>query len=453
MPTIKTDQFAGIVPRMAPTLLPDSAALIAHNCRLKSGKVEPVLMPQIATGFRMVLENGLTKISDAKSIYIWRRGTVTDFLAWPGIVKVAPSNIADDERYRLFVTGETGYNGANEPLVYIADSDFSTVRHPLIKVAPVAPTVETIVHDSTENIRYTYFFQSFVDAYGYESPTSLPSKEVAYLDGDVVTIGEVQAPDWAVTRRIYKVITGTESERIQYINEEAKVNVTFPTHSFRLSDDDAGEVMPHIVSAPDDLTWMTNVPNGFYAGLRTGNLRKVCFSEIDRPYSWPPDYEYPIKDDAVGLAVAGNNVYVLTNGYPWVISGSAPESMSVSSLASPQACVSPYSVCVMNGSVFYASRDGVCMLNSDSLNAPVITAGHFSKKEWDALNPETCIMDSYDGALFAWFLLDSGVRQGYIIDIAEGVSAIRTHDEQAKAVLYDTQSDSLYFIRDREVST
>jgi hypothetical protein len=57
-------------------------------------------------------------------------------------------------------------------------------------------------------------------------------------------------------------------------------------------------------------------------------------------------------------------------------------------------------------------------------------------------------MDTYDGALYCWFTLTTGVRQGYIIALGEGVSAITTHNEQAKAVMYDAQTDSLYYVRE-----
>jgi hypothetical protein len=38
MPTIKIDNFAGIMPKVHPTLLPDACATMAHNCILKDGK-------------------------------------------------------------------------------------------------------------------------------------------------------------------------------------------------------------------------------------------------------------------------------------------------------------------------------------------------------------------------------------------------------------------------------
>lgn len=114
MATIKIDSFSGIMPRVHPTLLPDSCAVKAHNCRLKSGKLSPVREPSQVSGIRIRLENGLDKIANAQSLYLRRRGPdrkVVEFLAWPGIVRVARGNIADDDRDRIFVSGETGVGG------------------------------------------------------------------------------------------------------------------------------------------------------------------------------------------------------------------------------------------------------------------------------------------------------------------------------------------------------
>ena len=39
MATVKIEQFHGIAPRIHPSLLGDGMAVIAHNCRLKNGKI------------------------------------------------------------------------------------------------------------------------------------------------------------------------------------------------------------------------------------------------------------------------------------------------------------------------------------------------------------------------------------------------------------------------------
>lgn len=452
MPTVKIESFSGIMPRVHPTLLPDGCAVKAHNCRLTDGKLSPIRKPLKVSNIMIRLENSLDQVSNAQSLYLWRRGVESEFLAWPGVVHVARGNIADDALNRIFVTGDTGIGGTgkNYPCAYIAASTgTSFTRHPLVKTALPAPvvTVQTGEPSDLDNIRYTFFFQTWVDAYGYESGASEPSAEVEYNDGNDVTAAAVDAPVGAVLRRIYKVVTGSQSESVQFITEQAVEGAGFQALTFTVKDEDAGEVLPSIVSVPEDLTFMSYVPGNFYAGFSKSRLRTVMFSDVNRPTSWPDAYMYDIRDDIVGLAVTGNTVFVMTKGYPWAITGTAPESMTPSVLSSPQACVSARSICLMDGAVFYASQDGICMLTPDSLNATVITEKFFDKRDWEALNPSSCIMGLYDGALHCWFTSTSDLRQGYIIDIAEGVNAITTHDEQAKAVIYDAETDGLYYVR------
>lgn len=465
MPTIKVDTFGGILPKIHPTLLPDGCAIKAHNCFLKSGKLVPLRQPLKVAGMRIRMENGLSEIADAKTVYLWHRGDVDEMLAWPGIVKVAPSNIADDEYHRLFVSGETGVGvHGTDPCVYFAStSDTGIVRYSIVKERLPEPVATADAPSEEEqNIRYTVFFQSWVDAYGYESGANVVSGEmvldtetssykakgeVAYVDGAIVTVNATPAPINAVKRRIYKVVSGTESESIQFVVEQEVISGTFPDYSFRVLDEDAGEVMPMLVSASSDLVNITTVPGGFFVGFRKSNLREIRFSEVSIPCSWPDAYAYSIHDDIVGVGVTLNSVFVLTRGMPWVVTGTAPESMSASVLASQQGCVSARSICVMDGSVFYVSADGVCMLQDNMSTVTVVTAGIFSKREWADFVPSSSMMIAYDGALHLWFpnMVDP---KGYIINFNDGKAAVTTNDERAKAVCVDPVNDKLYFVRE-----
>jgi hypothetical protein len=310
--------------------------------------------------------------------------------------------------------------------------------------APVATVPDP---GEVDNIRYTVFFQSWVDSYGYESGASLPSNEVEYIDGSQVTIGADTAPAYAVKRRIWKVVSGTQSESIQFVAEQNAVNSRFPTYTFALLDENAGEVLPMYVGMPTDLNWMTRVPGNFFAGFKRSNIREVRFSEVGVPVSWPDAYAYSVHDDIVGLGVTLNSVFVVTTGMPWVLTGTAPESMTAAILASPQGCVAARSICVMEGAVFYVSADGICMLQDGSAGVNVITAKLFSKRDWQALHPETAFMTAYDGALHLWFGA-TGSRTGYVINLTDGQAAVVTHDEVAKAACVDAETDSLYFVRE-----
>jgi hypothetical protein len=449
MPTIKVDAFGGIVPKLHPTLLPDGCATKAHNCVLKSGKLVPLRQPSKVAGLRIRMENGLEKIADAKTIMIWHRGEVDEMLAWPGLVDVAQSNIADDEYKRLFVTGETGVGtSGTEPCVYLATATGTgVIRYSMVKDVLPAPVMTPLpVDPSEQNKRYTVFFQSWVDAYGYESGASLPSEEVEYVDGDLVGIGAIPAPANAVKRRVYKVVAGTESESIQFVWEQPVIAGTFTGVNFKVLDEDAGEVMPNLVGIKPDLIGMKKVPGDFFVGFSKSNLREVRFSEVSIPCSWPDLYAYSVHDDIVGLGVTLNSVFVLTKGMPWAITGTAPESMTPTMLASQQGCVSVRSICTMDGAVFYASADGVCVLRDGVATVQVVTSGIFSKREWAALGPSSCVMEAYDGALHLWFLGKPSAG-GYTINFNDGNAAVTTNDESAKAVCVDPVTDKLYFVR------
>ena len=441
-----------MMPRLHPSRLPDGCSVRAYNCTLYNGKSVPLRQPSVSS-YPVRLENSLTAIGSAQSLYLWRHGTVTEMLAWPGIVKVATSNIADDDRYRIFVTGATGIGtGGLEPAVYaVASGGTDFTRTSIVKAPLPAPIITPPGVGAETNFRYTYFFQTWVDAFGYMSGPSLPSEEIQYIDGQTMQISATIAPTGAVSRRVWKVVTGTETESIQFVLEQNVDGSYFPASSFTVADADAGEILPEFESAPADLSWMTFVPGNYYVGFAASAPKTVMFTQQGYPTTWPLDYRYDVRDPLVGLAVCGNSVVALTSGAPWLLTGTAPGSMTVSVMQSEQACVSARSICTMDGAAFYASRDGICMV-APSSSYPMlvvnVTEKLFGKREWEALNPSSCVMQAYDGGLHAWFTPTVGSPVGYIFKLSDGAAAVTTHDEVAKAAYYDTETDALYFVRE-----
>jgi len=506
---ISQKTFGGLMPRVEASLLPDNAATVAHDCRLRSGKLEPMKQSASFMDYPVRLENGLVDMADALTLYLWKRGVRKEFLAWPGFVTVAPSNLFDDDRYRVFVAGATGKNGTEveipsapvmsepetdpitDPTLYVQyafvqtyvdnygrESACSPISNYITYKDPGTPVRESIVAtiasgDVPANVvhrriykvlgvygdklyvktnkngdweddlttgafddftialnsanddvkqtlyfseqfvnqpcayisaidnggfdrsslcleklpacgvtrsavppnaalviatqRYTFFYQTWVNAYGYESQVSDASAEIIYNDGNQMSITAVSpVPEGATARRIYKVITGTESESIQFVWEQAvtpSATPEFGASTFTVKDEDAGDILTPMTECPKDLAWIVNMPGNFYAGFPTSKPRQVCFSAANIPTSWPNAYRYEVREDTVGLAVSGNTLFVLTVGQPYAISGTDPAAMTVSRIASNQGCVSKYSICTMNNAVFYASQDGVCMLS------------------------------------------------------------------------------------------
>ena len=481
---VRIDSFHGIQPRLHPSLLGAGMAVRAHNCRLKNGKLVPLREPSRAAGITTHLEAGLGSIADARSLYAWkhtqRDGTVKiDFLAFPGIVDFAEGNIADDEYDRLFVSGETGVsftdkNGKvweNAPAVYYYSRTSNAIsRKTILKLPLAAPKVqyaEGSTLDVNKTIYYVGFFVSWVDSRGYESglsPVSVLADEsqgesgmLKLNDGMGVkfTLGKI--PQDADKVYIYATAAGTSeaSDGIQFMAERTRA-VASAANGFSVvyAPANLGETEPGIESPPADLSGMQFVSGGYYAGFSKSAPHTVMFSDIGIVTSWPIAYRYDVKDNIVALASTSNSVFALTDGWPWVLSGTAPETMTAAKLAGPAACVSPRGVCVYRNAVYYASNEGLMAIVNSADAGTVcqnITQNIFTKDQWQAFNPSSCLMAQFDGALFLFFKDRNGKPlDGLVIDLTESKSAVTTHNEAASCVCTDNREDVMYFVRERE---
>lgn len=479
MATVKTETFGGIAPRIHPTLLPEGMAVTAHNCRLKTGKLVPLRQPSILKGVAVHLEGGLDDISGARSMHVWRRrdGT-TELLLFGGVTWMAPGNIADDERTRVVVSGDTGVQHGdtpNTPVVYMRNPESGeTEILPIAKEALPAPKVvrasDGDLSDGTP--RYTSFFVTWVDAYGYESPVSEPSLvktgvdgsgndvweqvDFEYLDGDAVAflpIGTSALPAGAVAVRVYKVVTGQSVGRIQFIKEFSRDFIGAGENGFTVDvkDESAGEVITQIEGAPQDLRCIRDVPGSFYCGFSPSAPKTVMFSDVDLICSWPTAYRYDVADSLVALAVSGNTVFALTDGTPYAITGTDPGAMTVTKLASAAPCVSARGVCIHKRTVYFASHAGLMAVSSgdDGATCTNVTDAMFTKDQWQGMNPSSCVMGEHDGTLHLFFEREDGVRTGLTVSLTDSQSvSLSTHGEHARCLCEDPREGGMYYVRE-----
>ena len=267
MATIKIDKFGGIAPRQHPTQLADGMAVMAHNCILKNSKLVPMRHPKVAVGIPVLLENGLDDISNANSIHVWRKhdGSI-EFLLFPGMTWKADGNIANDSKTRTVITGDTGQTFTdsdgviwrNAPAMWFRDGGERKIkvlsRNPL---APLKASRGDGAVELDENRRYTFFFVTWVDDIGYESPISAPSliekdgqwveEDVEYMDGDVIVFKKIEdLPEEAVSVRVYKVVTGMEEGRIQFIQELSREFVIDGDFPIKVKDENGEETEQEI---------------------------------------------------------------------------------------------------------------------------------------------------------------------------------------------------------------
>lgn len=476
--TIRVDNFHGIQPRLHPTLLADGMAVAAHNCRLKSGKLVPLKEPSLVADARYIMCGGLSRPDDAKSIHAWKRSEGgVDFLLFGGVTWMTDGNIANDDKTRVIVSGKTGVTFEDGDGVVHEDvpafwmrNGAGSVQVPLAKNAPPAPRVSRDSESAlTENKRYAQFFWTWVDEYGYESPASPPSvievngewvdDVIEYDDGDTIAFETESSlgstfPAAARKIRVYKTAAGTSesTDGIQFVAERDISLIGADTgFEVKILDDMLGEAMPTIEAPPFDLQCILAVPGGFYVGISPSNPKTVYFSDIGLVYSWPVAYRYDVGDNVVALAVTSNTVYALTDGWPYVLSGTAPESMSVAKLAGPAACVSPLGVCVYRNAAYYVSNAGLMMIANSADAGTVcvnLTDKAFTKEQWLAMNPKDCMMGQFDGALMLFFIdAEGNPGEKIIVDLSESSDSITTHDISASCVCVDNATDDLYFIR------
>lgn len=471
---LKIDNFHGIQPRLHPTLLGDGMAVRAHNCRLKNGKLVPLREPSALEGVQIYRENGLPDEAYVSSMHIWHD---TDgrfaLLLFPDVTWSAPGNVADDNLTRLIVSGktgepfrdETGKQHADSPVVYVRVGSVRAKKRTVIaKNALPAPLVRRDTNEDLTSAKlFTRFFVTWVDAYGMESPPSRESllsdgtdDDLVYNDGDPVAI-RIQGtlPINAESVRVYKSLAGLEGDgRAQFVVEIPRADlIGGKEFTFTVADADAGEIMPEIESIPADLICIRDVPGGYYCGFAPSKPKTVCFSEIDMLYSWPTAYRYDVASNIVALAATSNSVFALTDGWPYVLTGTAPESMTVAKIAGPAACVSPRGVCVHGNSVYFASNAGLMVIANDANAGTVcqnLTQKIFTKDQWAEFNPSSCIMGQHDDALYLFFTLPNGERRRLIIDLAESADAVTTHDVNATCVVVDDREGRMLFIKEDE---
>ena len=547
MNQIRTEVFNGIMPILAPKLLPPNAAQVAQNVDLSGHRLTPWQVPLLTQAIP----------AGQKTFYKWRRNNSYEWLTWNTDVDVVQSPIAEDQFSRIYFTGSDipkviGWAGgqkvqrnmslppATAPTATVVDrvavncnlivyastaqgpyltggfpmtlapinttdkdgqrtwkyhleykvpdlsgagglaffnvglqldfgalgqspgsKDFS-LNYPIdvplmddivqvgeltvvnvdkgIQAQPIGgtqvwePTVTVDFGYVDNSTKYVYYVQTLVDDWGQEGPPSNPSNEVVWGPGKKVELTNFGSSEGMTSRRFYRSVAGTSQDAFEFL-VELPAGDTFQFDS--TADAALGEVIPQFENPPDDLTGLVMMPGGWAVGFHG---REVCPSDPDYPWSYPTDYRFTVDYDIVGLGVAGNDLYVLTAGTPYRVSGYHPESLTVAKLTIPYSCVAKRSIVTMGDMIAYASPDGLVGISNGT---PVmLTEKFYGRPEWQALNPTTMMSAFYDGAYYGFC---SGV--GIICRFSEGADTITTTDQLTTGLYADLIDDTLYIIQ------
>ena len=436
MAVLQIKSFGGISPKVPPRYLQDPQAQTALNANVFQGSLKPLeaLGPTVAT---------LTKAGTPLTIYRFGQSDISDsqyWFHWTTDVDVCRSQIAGDTSEWTFYTGD-GSPKATYNAIALSGSNYPTVSRPLgVPAAATASTVTvtgtpTQATDIPETRVYTYTVVNKESGYDFESAPAPASAEVSVRIGQSVAVGSfasIPSGHTITHRRIYRATSGV----YLFVAEIPVANTSYTDSKLA---EDLGEELPSLtwLPPPDTLKGLINLPGGVMAGF-TG--RDVYFCDPYHPHAWPVQYMQSLDFPVVGLGRMDTTLAVMTTGTPYFIQGSSPDSMVVVKSDLEQACASKRSIVSFNGSVIYASPDGLVSLSPNG--SKLITEKYFTRAQWQLLfTPSTIYAYQHDMKYFGFY--NNGITSGgFIYDSATGEFV--THDIYVAAGYNDLQVDKLF---------
>lgn len=439
MPIIDITTMLGMKPRMESALLPGSNASLAQDCIFDTGVLMPVTQDRAtAVTFPMV----------PTSIFHYRDEF---WFAWDRDVDAIRSPVARDEYGRVYYT-----DGLYPKVTTAAIATGGTIRptayfrlgipapSAVLTVSAITPPAGSSDSSATDD-ETRFYLHTFVSATGEEGPPSGASPEYTItIPGSAVNLS-IPAPQSnnnnIVRRRIYRSATSDSSSGWYKV---AELDPGVSTFTDTLTDAQLGAELATegYLPPPETMTGLCLMANGIAAGF-TGNT--VLFSEAYLPYAWPEANQLTTEDDVIAICPVATSLVVVTRGYPYIMTGVAPNAITAQKLNVQQACVSKRSMISVDGIVMYASPDGIVAV-SVSDGVTVATEQILTRQQWQAMHPAT---------LRAW------AYEGKYIGITDSVAFV--YDPRAADIVYlsnrwdcafnDMQSDSLYLARGTRLYT
>jgi len=285
-------------------------------------------------------------------------------------------------------------NGSDEPrftnvALIGAGPSIAAYRTVGITAPTAAPTIVvsgTPDADPAEDTR-SYVYTWLDSVTGMESAPS-PASDLVTLDevGETANVtSSVTAPVDGTynvdSKRIYRTVTGTATTEYLFIAEIAIATAAYADSTLAL---ETGEALLSAdwVRPPLTMTGVVKHPAGFFCGFN-GNV--MCFSEPGYFYAWPTKYQFELEFPIVGIVAVGAYIAIMTEGVPYLVSGTSPFNMVPRKLDDYLPCVSKRSITDMGGYCVYAADDALVQISNQG--AVSISKGIYTRKQWQASTP------------------------------------------------------------------
>lgn len=383
MPGFVVKDFGGMMPRRDSRLLPESMAEASYNVDLSAGTLQglpaplqgidlsayPVTYGTLSPGQVSVTPQRAYRLPDPAGV------SPDSWLALPDkFCSVVRSPLANDTLHRIYWTTPghppqwTNYAG----LQSVPQATPYTLGVQTVDAAHI-PNINSVTGGTTTIPQVVRaYLVTYFDHFGGESAPSLPSNIVSGPPDATWTVGFSNVAPAQVAGLNYPPVAGIYLYRTVTAQGGG-------TQFYRVAQIPFGGVSAFVDQIPDTTivqnlplpssTWsnppatldgLTSMPGGFLVGF-TGNT--LHFSEPNQPNAWPTAYDLSVQYDIVALAVWQQSLIILTKGYPLTGTGNSPSNFTLSEIQVPEPCIARGSVITDLLGVYYASQNGLVMLN------------------------------------------------------------------------------------------
>jgi hypothetical protein len=293
-----------------------------------------------------------------------------------------------------------------------------------------------------------------VTDWGWESAPSPPSDVKTVFENDTMTITGAAPPAGRDIKRIrlYRSSTSNTGAAFQFVVEngvdvdDAEWASLLSSRQYvdALSGEELQEVIPSITwsAPPDNLKGVKAMPNGVLIGF-VENSNQLLFGEPFVPYAWPEDYRLTTEHKIVGIGVFGQTAVVLTEGFPYYVSGADSSTMSAQKMEFPQSCIAKRTIATADGGVVYASPDGLCLASSNGVVN--LLQGAVSRLDWQywlgaQVNWPAAFGSYHEGVYYIF----NYAGAGYAVDLTS--KKISQLTQVSTGVYTDMVTDKIYVV-------
>ena len=412
-------RFDGIAPKIDGQDLPPNAAVIAENCDLYGGRIDP--LPALGDAGTVVGVDGQLLAGTVRTLH--RAGGVWVGFPEDTFVVPDPSERAGEDSF-LFVrdgrlwrsSARWVLDGEGPVLVGIAAPNClpqaavlvgggTKLEFPALNCDALQPQ-ETDCAEGSDAPEPRAYVMTYVTACFEESAPSLPSAVVDVLDGDaVILVDPGVPPDNAVARRWYRSITTSEGVATWLFVAETEIGT--PAYVDDVPALALGEALPtedHL-PPPQCLAGVAVLGD---ATVVVWSSDQFWMSEPRLPHAYPPLWRKRVRFPILAIHGATSIVegqetylgYVVTTGTPYFLSGVGPENVAVREYSVWEPGASTHCAAVMEGGLVYASINGLIELNGPEVQS--VLDPEVTDIEWQDFDPAGLRLAYYSARLWAF---------------------------------------------------